>query len=143
MIRRITILLLLLATDSAMAQETWTLQGKITNEKNGRPLSGAAVYCKERSNLRNDLRHGRPIIKLSLPNGKCTVVCTYLGYESCELIVNMNGDKQQDMQLKESVQKLDDVIVSSFSAARQGFGTADRRAKNRCGRDGEDTRTVR
>ncbi len=27
----------------------------------------------------------------------------------------MNGDKQQDMQLKESVQKLDDVIVSSFS----------------------------
>lgn len=114
MIRWIISLFLLLITVSAVAQRKWTLQGKVTDVNNRTPLPGAAVYCKEQSNL-GTICDTDGCYKLLLPSGKYTLIYTYMGYESCEIPVVVNGDKRQDIQLKELTHKLDEVIVSSSS----------------------------
>lgn len=47
MTKFISILLLLLASEYAIAQKSIMLQGKILDKKSGEPLVGAVVYNKE------------------------------------------------------------------------------------------------
>lgn len=83
MTKFISILLLLLASEYAIAQKSIMLQGKILDKKSGEPLVGAVVYNKEFP-TKGTTSNQDGYYSIQLQEGTQIIVCSYIGYITYE-----------------------------------------------------------
>lgn len=114
MTKFISILLLLLASEYAIAQKSIMLQGKILDKKSGEPLVGAVVYNKEFP-TKGTTSNQDGYYSIQLQEGTLIIVCSYIGYITYEKSLDLHKNKSLNIQLSEDSQMLDEVIVSSSS----------------------------
>lgn len=114
MTKFISILLLLLASEYAIAQKSIMLQGKILDKKSGEPLVGAVVYNKEFP-TKGTTSNQDGYYSIQLQEGTQIIVCSYIGYITYEKSLDLHKNKSLNIQLSEDSQMLDEVIVSSSS----------------------------
>lgn len=119
MTKFISILLLLLASEYAIAQKSIMLQGKILDKKSGEPLVGAVVYNKEFP-TKGTTSNQDGYYSIQLQEGTQIIVCSYIGYITYEKSLDLHKNKSLNIQLSEDSQMLDEVIVSS-SPRRVGW----------------------
>lgn len=90
----------------------FTLSGKITNEKN-QPLTGSHIHTKYLNTASNPI--GEFEIN-GLPKGELRVYISYLGYTTCDTLLDITEDTLLNVQLKPSETKLETVTVKQKTA---------------------------
>ena len=101
--------LFLFATIFANAQ-TFTLSGKVVNE-NQEPLTNASVTVKELKKGASTNFNG--MFSMNLPVGIYTIETSFLGYSTIKQTINLNKNTDIVIQLSESENVLDEVLVSA------------------------------
>ena len=106
------VLLFLLSGWSVWAQEV-KISGKITGEHN-QLLDGAVISVKEINLHKTVNKNGEFNIRVT-PH-KYTLVATYFGYQTKEIVVIAQRDTFINIQLKPAAEKLNEVIISAVKA---------------------------
>ena len=88
------------------------LSGKINNEKN-QPLTGSHIHTKYLNTASNPI--GEFEIN-GLPKGELRVYISYVGYATCDTLVDMTQDVVLNVQLKPSETKLETITVKQKTA---------------------------
>mgnify|MGYP005754046573 FL=1 len=85
--------------NTIVAQQAFTLSGRISDAQSGDALAGATLFLKERqeNGTVTDVS-GR--YTLTAPPGSYTLVIRYLGYDDLERTVSLNRNRQLDIELK-------------------------------------------
>lgn len=96
-------------TETAEPQATM-ISGRVTDNQ-GAPVVGAVVRVKDTNNgCATDL-DGRYV--LAVPNGPQTIVVSMIGMET--RAINYAGQKVLNISMKESINRVDDVVVTGMS----------------------------
>jgi hypothetical protein len=107
---------------SGFSQErTFTIHGKVLDEKTGNPLAGASVFCQNTTMGTVSTNEGD--FNLRLNNGGYDLVISYTGYETQLLRVN-NGMKEKDslkVILKEQDKSMTEVVVAGSLEVADGW----------------------
>jgi hypothetical protein len=104
----------LLFSIGLFAQQKSTLSGTIRDQKTGEELIGATVRLMEIPSAgRASNEYG--FYSLTVPSGKYTLVCTYIGYQVYQKEIHLTQDLKQDIQLQENA-VLQEVVVSATKA---------------------------
>lgn len=132
--RNITVLILLLATITGQAQETFTLKGKVYDFKTRTELPGATVQLMRTdstvvtattaiSQWRNDDQTGETSdFSLTVPKQEATYIirCNFLGYKTTDMTVTLGKLKKREFMrelppilMREDSKLLKEVIVSA------------------------------
>jgi len=85
----------------------FTLSGKITNEKN-QPLTGSHIHTKYLNTASNPI--GEFEIN-GLPKGELRVYISYLGYKTCDTLLDITEDVVLNVKLKPSETNLEEITV--------------------------------
>ncbi|SMC68123.1 SusC/RagA family TonB-linked outer membrane protein [Pedobacter nyackensis] len=111
-------LVLLVLTALGANAQTGALLGKVLDET-GLPLPGASVQIKSLN--KNTLTNADGTYKISgLSNGTVSLLISYVGYQSKQESVKINGNTVANFSLKPDAQSLNEVVVV-------GYGTQTRR----------------
>ncbi len=107
------VLLLLIFPVLSVAQETYTLNGTITDASSNETLIGVNLIVPDAGTgvVTNDYGY----YSIKLPEGKYLIEVSYLGYESISDSIILNEDKQLDFQLNQASENLEEVLVTSES----------------------------
>ena len=92
------------------AVDKTTLSGKVTDETDGSPLAGVAVYLPELKIGAMTKDDGTYIIR-NLPKKKTVVQVTYLGHQTIIETVDLNQVTVKDFVMKEDNAMLDEVVL--------------------------------
>jgi hypothetical protein len=114
---RLTTMLLLcmmMAAGKLIAQ-TRTLQGTVTDES-GAPVTGASVSIKE--NKRGTTTAADGSFTLSAPAGSKTLVVSYVGKESQEIIIGSTANFNVSLKAGGS-KNLDEVVVTALGITKE------------------------
>ena len=98
--------------DEAKSQETGNkhiISGYIRNFSNGEALFGATVYIKELNN--GVATNSLGFYSLNLEKGNYTIEYRYLGFATELKQVNLIGDSELNIELKESDRELEEVVI--------------------------------
>ncbi len=95
---------------TAYAQDKATLSGYIKDQTTGETLIGAAVYLIEAETGVRANNYG--FYSLSAPVGVYTLRVTYVGYETLNLEVNLDEDKELQIEMAPESLELTEVNVS-------------------------------
>ena len=105
-----TILLLLLLLPLGSMAQRYTVSGTVVDKKTGETLIGATIL---------DTRSGKGTVtnlyghySLTLPKDSVNLRITFVGYEPQRFDLLLNGNKELNVQLRESVM-LDEVVITA------------------------------
>ena len=117
--RLLTLLVGVLALHAAMAQDTATLRGTVSGDE-GQPLAGANVIIKGLNLGATTNQQGTFSIE-SIPAGKVTAVCSYIGFTRQEkTIVLKSGESTTlDFTMESSELLGDEVVISASRRAEK------------------------
>jgi len=91
------------------------VSGNVSDSKTGAPLSGVTVTLKGTGTKSQTTGDG--LFKINVPGKKGTLVITYVGYATQELIVA--GNNAGSISLVQSNQQLNEVVVVGYGSARK------------------------
>lgn len=94
--------------------QTKTVTGKVTDSKDGSPLSGASVVAKGTSTGTQTGADGS--YKLTVPSSTKTLVISFAGFGNVE--VNVSASNTADAKLTSSADALTDVVVIGYGARK-------------------------
>ncbi|MEM6261954.1 MAG: TonB-dependent receptor, partial [Bacteroidota bacterium] len=113
----LTLLVIWLLAGSLSAQEVVVLSGYIRDASNGEVLIGASVRLKRTDipnpQLSGALTNAYGYYNVSVPKGKYMVEYGYLGFEAQKIEVELGESLSQDVEMKEDVTELNEVVVTS------------------------------
>lgn len=98
-----------LSAHVAMAQEKFSVQGKITDEKN-QPLPGVSV--SEAGTKTGVVTNIEGLFKLEISSGNATLHIAFLGYDSKEITVG--GQHTINISLAPQLRQLNDVVITGY-----------------------------
>lgn len=101
--------LLLLATFSIQAQESYTLSGTVISNE-GEPLIGASVVSKELLKGTSTDLNGK--YSLELPVGTHKITYSFIGYDELVKEVVLDKNTRLDVELSSSAQQLEEVNIT-------------------------------
>lgn len=102
----------LLFTISIFASGKHTISGTISDLSTGESLIGASVLIKEMPGIGvSSNTYG--YFSITLPEGKFTMVISYLGYKTLEIPINFAENKQYNLKLTPNAQQLSDFEISA------------------------------
>lgn len=104
-------LLFLVFSLPAAAQEKFTINGTIRDASNGEALIGVTVYIKEISNGTVTNEYG--FYSITLPQGTYTVTCSYVGFQSFSRTVTLDRNIQLPVELEVEAAQLQEVVVEA------------------------------
>ena len=107
----LVVLLIALFQAEAQAQPA-SVKGQVTEESTGSPVPGASVMIKGTDTGTVTDADGRYI--LQNVSGDATLVFSFIGYEIQE--VTISGRSTVDVQLKESLATLDEIVVIGYGS---------------------------
>lgn len=96
--------------------EAFNLSGKITNSKNGDPLSGASVYIQDSKIGTIADEYGNYLVK-NIPSGHHLVEISFTGYTSIIEHLDLFKDQEMNFALYPSVVENEGVTVTGVSNA--------------------------
>ena len=94
------------------AQQANTVEGIVT-DANGEPIIGASIVIKGTTNGTITDLDG----KFSLPNATGTLVVSYIGYKTQEIV--LNGQKQLKIVMQEDSEILEEVVVVGYGTVKK------------------------
>jgi hypothetical protein len=100
----------LVTTLFAYAQENATFSGSISDFSNGEKLIGVKIYTIDHKYGALTNEYG--FFSLTLPKGQYSIIISYFGFEKQMLAVDLTSSVSRNMQLKYTVQELDEVSIS-------------------------------
>lgn len=110
--KSILFLLLLAVSITAFSQKkNHTISGELKDSKTGEALVGASIYSEELKTGTSTNSYG--FYSLSLPNGKYSIVFSYIGYESIRKTIDFSADQKLKIELKESDKQLKEVSINT------------------------------
>ncbi|WP_298714528.1 carboxypeptidase-like regulatory domain-containing protein [Chitinophaga sp.] len=104
------LLLVLLAANSAFAQQRFTISGYVKDEKNGESLIGISIGKPGTSVGTVTNEYG--FYSLTLPAGKHEIQFSYIGYQAQTFTVDLSANKRLDVKLGQSDRQLNEVVIS-------------------------------
>ncbi|MBD0365343.1 MAG: carboxypeptidase-like regulatory domain-containing protein, partial [Flavisolibacter sp.] len=113
--KRICIILLLLAGSAYAAFAQQQIQGKVTDDK-GAPLEGVSVTVKGTNNGVTTSNDGSFVLKTN-SSGKTVLIISYSGYKTIE--VTSKGSTPLSVKMELGENKLEDVVVIGYGTRRQ------------------------
>lgn len=93
------------------ANSSYTLSGIIKNAKTGEPLQNLSVYTLDKTKYA--VTDSRGYFSIRLPSGLNKLETNLLGFETIRQDVLIYGDGTLNVELTESTQSLDEVVVKS------------------------------
>ena len=107
----------LLIVTSVVAAQDYTVKGKVTDTKNGESLIGANVYLK--GTTYGDASTTGGMYEFTAPKGKYTLVCSYIGYETVEVEISLNGNLEQNFDLDDYEFSLSLEVIANRAKERE------------------------
>ncbi|SEJ68553.1 Outer membrane receptor proteins, mostly Fe transport [Dyadobacter sp. SG02] len=104
-------LLLALISLPALAQNRHSVSGYVKDNSNGEGLIGVSVYVREAETGVVTNPYG--FYSLTLPDGKYTLVFTYIGYQKATREVVLDGDKTVSIEMSDESNQLSEVTIST------------------------------
>jgi len=92
------------------------LSGVITDASNGETLIGASVFLE--GTIVGSTTNEYGFFSLSAEKGSYTLILSYIGYDTKKVIVNLTENIKQNIELSESSETLNEVILSSEEKPR-------------------------
>jgi len=105
------LLFILLFTASISYAQKYTISGYVKDASTGEVLIGASIFIVGTNNGTFTNYYG--FYSISLEKGNYQVEYSYLGYTTTTNFVNLTANKTQNIELSESVEKLQTVVVSA------------------------------
>ncbi|MBT8295505.1 MAG: carboxypeptidase-like regulatory domain-containing protein, partial [Gramella sp.] len=107
----LTLLLLILTGSQIIAQETYILNGVVTDASSNETLVGVNIIVPEAKTgvITNDYGY----YSIRLPEGEYSIEVSYLGYQSKRSKVLLNANEKLDIQLFESSENLEEIVITS------------------------------
>lgn len=95
--KKVTILLLLFILAQLVYSQTFTLRGYVSDQSNGERLLNANVYAQ---NLhQGTITNNFGFYSLTFPLGHYSIVCSFVGYQSQKVVINLQRDTVIDFKL--------------------------------------------
>lgn len=113
--RALWIFILLFST-AITAQTDYTLNGTITDERNGETLFGASVFLKGTTIGVVTNEYG--FYSITAPEGKYTLIISYMGYDETNSEVTLDKDQKLDFEISEVSTELEEVVVTADEPER-------------------------
>lgn len=98
------------------SQQHFTISGYVKDKNTGEVLIGASIY--ENSHYKGTITNGYGFYSFSLPAGKYTLYCSYMGYENVSIEVDMTQNVSKDFFLDNTSVSLDAVAVTAESTTK-------------------------
>lgn len=105
-------LLIVFPFQSIKAQQIFTISGNIRDANSGEDLIGATIYIKEISG-KGTTSNAYGFYSLSMPEGKYTVVCQYIGYAPQQKQISLTSSQKINFSIEEQVTEMDEVVVTA------------------------------
>ncbi|MCB0707081.1 MAG: TonB-dependent receptor [Saprospiraceae bacterium] len=99
----------------------YTVRGYLTDAQTGEPLIGANIYISGRNRGTSSNDYG--FFSLTLEEGNWLLFFSYLGYQSAQQVLTLNGDQTLDMELEPSLTLEEVVITAPSESGDIGTGT--------------------
>lgn len=117
---KLFVILLLLNMISIMASaQTKLLTGSVKDDK-GESLPGVSIMLKGTSNGVSSDANGN--FSINIPNGRGTLVFSFIGYSDQEVVVS--GQDKLQVQMKPASKNLDEVVVVGYGTQKKTSVTA-------------------
>ncbi len=104
-------LLFLLISLPTISFAQHTISGYVKEEATGESLLGANVYIKE--SLKGTVTNQYGFYSITVPDGKFTLVVSYIGFQNQEIPVDLNADIRQNINLKSSAIETKEVTINA------------------------------
>lgn len=104
-------ILICLTSILVYAQSTHTISGYVVEQNNGEALIGATII--DQNSGQGTITNQYGFFSLTLPDGNVNLSVKYIGFESFNQQINLRENHQLSIALAESVENLDDVVISA------------------------------
>ncbi|MEM6813035.1 MAG: TonB-dependent receptor [Bacteroidota bacterium] len=98
------------------AQDTYTVNGMVTDKSNGETLFGASIFLKGTAIGTVTNEYG--FYSITAPAGSYTLMVSYIGYAEVTKEITLAENQKLDFEIVESSSQLDEVIVTSEEPER-------------------------
>lgn len=105
-----SLVLILLATSGALAQQRYTISGYVKDEKNGETLIGISIGKPGTSVGTVSNEYG--FYSLTLPAGKHEIQFSYIGYQAQTFTIDLTANQRLDVKLGQADRQLNEVVIS-------------------------------
>lgn len=124
----IYLLLAIFAAASGVFAQQYTISGTVASTQTGEKLVAANVYLRDLSIGEATDENGE--YSFSVKKGNYTIVASYVGYETQEMAVNVNGDVTINFELDERQFSLNVTVLADRAKTREtpvAFSTVEKR----------------
>ena len=91
------------------SQEEYNVSGYIIDYNTGESLIGSNVYNE--TSKTGSVSNSYGYFSVNIPGGQSVIKCSYVGYKTDSLIINVKSDINHNFRLFPSVNNLDEVIL--------------------------------
>lgn len=105
-----TLLFLLINIFITSAVWAQVIKGKVTDEKSGAGMPGVSILIQGTTTGTVSDTDGN--YSLSIPAGSYQIIASFIGYTTQTIKVNVDGQKEVNIELVESASALDEVVVT-------------------------------
>lgn len=105
-------LLLIFSTTLLLAQQKFTISGTIKDKKNGETMIGVTVFPLELSGVGTSCNE-YGFYSLTLPEGKYHIICSFVGYKSDTVFINLNANIRSNRFMSDNILVMKEVVVSA------------------------------
>ncbi|MGZ3899901.1 MAG: TonB-dependent receptor [Bacteroidia bacterium] len=91
--------------------QNFSISGTIKDAKNGETVIGATVFLKEINKVASSNQYG--FFSLSAPNGKYTLIASYLGYSTITQEIDLNQNITLNISFTNSETNLEEVEITT------------------------------
>lgn len=103
---------LLAGSDDQPEDQQYTISGTVTDVHSGETLIGVSVRVQGLQNT-GAATNAFGFYSLTLPEGKYTLVFSYVGYQQQARSVTLDEDKQLNIELSDTTSELDEITVTA------------------------------
>jgi hypothetical protein len=109
--KKLSLVLFIFVGNELWAQQKYSISGNIKDASNGEELIGATLNVKELNTGVATNEYG--FFSITLPQGKYTIVISYLGYKEKSLVVDLFSNQKINFELETEAAELKEVVVST------------------------------
>jgi hypothetical protein len=111
-------LIIVLTTIAQVVNQRFVISGFVSNQISGEMLPGASLYSTETE--LGVITNAYGFYSITLPRGKHTLTCRFIGYESFKLVVYLDKDLRLNPQLTPQAIQLAGVEVTGTTETDRG-----------------------
>jgi hypothetical protein len=117
----ISIFLFFIFSKSVFAQQKFTINGYIKDSLSGETLIGANLAAKAEGRGVSSNLYG--FYSLTLKKGKYNLLCSFVGYESKEIEIDLNANKELSIALLPYKATMKEVVEIGRASCRERVST--------------------